>query len=576
MTGSPSEPPAALTNGAPINPSPATREGGGTSGTAPAGLVGNVVRLALGNVGSRVLGLAREQVVAALFGTTVAASAFSAASRVPTMTYDLLIGGALSSALVPVFAEVAARQEAATARGEAPAPDDDLGTVAGAVLGVALAVLVPVVALLVILAEPLMAVLGAGFAPEDQATATLLVRLAMPVVILTGIAAVFQAILLARREMTRPAIAPATYNLGIIVGALVLAPWLGVVSLVVGMLGGASAQVVVQRPDRSTRLRVRLDLRHPAVRRILRLYGPVAAGLGLSAAVIALDTRLASQTGEGSLAAMRYATTVVQLPLGLVASALSAATLPVLARYGRLGIRNAGFQDTLANAITAATLLVAPLMVGAILLREPIVRLLFARGAFDEAGVALTATALLWYAPQLPFVAIDQLLIAAFYAVQDTRVPVLAGVAGAVIFAAVAIIATPAVGMAGLVGANTIQHAAHATILAVVLARRGFSPTATHLGAVARAAVAATAMAIVVAGAQAILPVPAGDAGLILFLMITGGAGTVAYVATLAALRGPEVAWVAGMARARLIGRLSRLAAPGIAPTRTHGTRDDA
>ena len=544
------------------NPSPTAVGGGlharsqGTGawrgGSIGGGLVGNVLRLTLGNVGSRVLGLAREQVVAALFGTTVAASTFSAASRVPTMVYDLLIGGALSSALVPVFAEVAARQEAATARGQAPDPEDDLGIVAGAVLGVALAVLVPVVLLLMAFAEPLMAVLGAGFAPEDQARATLLVRLAMPVVVLTGVAAVFQAILLARREMTRPAIAPAIYNLGIIVGAVALAPWLGVASLVVGMLAGAAGQVWVQWPRAATGLRVRIltpgnwfaGLRHPAVRRILRLYGPVAGGLVVSAAVIALDTRLASQTGEGSLAAMRYATTVVQLPLGLVASALSAATLPVLARYGRSGIRDVGFQDTLSGALAAAVLMVSPLMVGAVLLREPIVRLLFARGAFDEAGVALTTTALLWYAPQLPFVAIDQLLIAAFYAVQDTRVPVLAGVAGAAIFAGVAVVATPVIGMAGLVGANTVQHAAHAAILTIVLARRGFVPGTGRLGALVRAGFAATVMGAVITGIQAVLAAPVGTVGLILYLMATGGAGVCAYAATVAAMRGPEVAWV--------------------------------
>jgi putative peptidoglycan lipid II flippase len=217
-----------------------------------------------------------------------------------------------------------------------------------------------------------------------------------------------------------------------------------------------------------------------------------------------------------------------------------------LARYGRSGIKDAGFQETLAGALAAAILMVAPLTVGAILLREPIVRLLFARGAFDEAGVALTATALLWYAPQLPFVAIDQLLIAAFYAVQDTRVPVLAGVASAVIFAAVAVVAAPAMGMSGLVGANTVQHAVHATILAVVLKRRGFVPAADRLGALVRAVVAGAVMGVVITVVQSSLPATSGTVGLILYLMATGGAGVTAYVATLATLRGPEVAWFIG------------------------------
>ena len=549
----------------------------------PRGIIANAIRLTLGNIGSRILGLVREQVVAALFGTTVAASVFSAASRVPTMVFDLLIGGALSSALVPVFAEVASRNEktgasvgipaqtgvgmgdGTTDRSEAiPARSDagsedwatdvqsgDLGAVAGAVLGIALAVLIPIVIALAIVAEPLMELLGTGFAPEVQSQGSLLVRLALPTVILMGVAAIFQAMLLARNDVTRPAIAPAIYNLGIIIGALALSPWLGVSSLVIGMLVGATGQVLLMWPKRAVGLRIRLDLRHPAVRRILRLYGPVAGGLVVSAAIIILDTRLASQTGAGSLAAMRYATTIVQLPLGLVVAALSTASLPVLARYGRNGLNEPGFRQTLGSGLTAAVVLVAPLMVSAMVLREPIVRLLFARGAFDDAGVALTATALLWYAPQLPFVAIDQLLIAALYAVQNTRVPVLAGVACAGIFATVAITTVDPLGMKGLVLANTVQHGAHATILAVYLMRHGIHITAARIRAMLRVAVASGTMALALTGATVLVVPPTSTVTLILYLGSAAGIGGAIYLATLVALRGSEVTSVLAAIRAR-------------------------
>ncbi|NBX47492.1 MAG: hypothetical protein EBT22_09950, partial [Chloroflexi bacterium] len=478
----------------------------------PRGIIANAIRLTLGNIGSRILGLVREQVVAALFGTTVAASVFSAASRVPTMVFDLLIGGALSSALVPVFAEVASRNEKTGASVGIPAPTEvgtgvgttdrseaiparsdagpedwakdaqsgDLGAVAGAVLGIAIAVLIPIVIALAIVAEPLMELLGTGFAPEVQSQGSLLVRLA----------------LLARNDVTRPAIAPAIYNLGIIIGALALSPWLGVSSLVIGMLVGATGQVLLMWPKRAVGLRIRLDLRHPAVRRILRLYGPVAGGLVVSAATII----------------------IVQLPLGLVVAALSTASLPVLARYGRNGLNEPGFRQTLGSGLTAAVVLVAPLMVGAMVLREPIVRLLFARGAFDDAGVALTATALLWYAPQLPFVAIDQLLIAALYAVQNTRVPVLAGVACAGIFATVAITTVDPLGMKGLVLANTVQHGAHATILAVYLMRHGIHITATRIRAMLRVAVASGTTALALTGATVLVVPPTSTVTLILYL----------------------------------------------------------
>ncbi len=529
------------------------------------GVVANAIRLTLGNIGSRILGLVREQVVAALFGTTVAASVFSAASRVPTMVFDLLIGGALSSALVPVFAEVASRNETTSTSAGIPArrgvstgdgeadvhSSGDLGAVAGAVLGSALAVLIPIVIALAIVAEPLMELLGTGFAPEVQSQGSLLVRLALPTVILMGVAAIFQAMLLARNDITRPAIAPAIYNLGIIIGALALSPWMGVSSLVIGMLAGATGQVLLMWPNRAVGLRIRVDLRHPAVRRILRLYGPVAAGLVVSAAIIILDTRLASQTGAGSLAAMRYATTIVQLPLGLVVAALSTASLPVLARYGRNGLKEPGFRQTLGSGLTAAVVLVAPLMVGAMVLREPIVRLLFARGAFDDAGVALTATALLWYAPQLPFVAIDQLLIAALYAVQNTRVPVLAGVACAGIFATVAITTVDPLGMKGLVLANTVQHGAHATILAVYLMRHGLPITATRIRTMLRVAVASGTMALALTGATVLVVPPTTTVTLILYLGSAAGIGGAIYLATLVALRGSEVTSVLAAIRAR-------------------------
>ncbi len=437
----------------------------------------------LGNVVSRALGLVRNQTIGALYGVTAAADVFNAANRVPTMVYDLLIGGAISAALVPVFSEYAARDERRRLAGAAgvPAPGGsgtavprgagsegagELEVLAGTVLGLALAVLVPAVTLLIVWAGPLMSVLGVGFAPADQAQGMLLVRLALPAVVLQGVSAVLMGVLYAVRRVSLPSYAAAIYNLAIILCAILLSPWLGVTSLVVGVLVGAAGQVLLQLPGlRGLRLRPTLDLAHPGVRRILRLYAPVAASLLVSSGVVTLDTRLASQTGQGSLAAMGFATNLVQFPLGLVATALSFAVLPVLARYGPEGARTAGFQRTLGMGMKAGLLLIVPATVALIMLRTPVVRLLFQRGAFGSEGVDLTALALAFYAPQLPFVAVDQLLIAACYALQNTRLPVVVGVAGAGLYAAVALVTVEPMGMAGLVLANTMQNSAHAVIL---------------------------------------------------------------------------------------------------------------
>jgi putative peptidoglycan lipid II flippase len=537
------------------------------------------VLIMLGNVASRVLGLVREQLIAALFGTTAAASVFTAASRVPTMVYDLLIGGALTAALVPVFSEYAAREEQAKEAKEAeeaegtgwaegaegggraegaggPRRDSELGRLAGAVLGLALLVLLPVVVLLMLLARPLMSVLGVGFAPEWQEQGILLVRVALPAVLLMGVAAVLMGVLYALHRVTLPSFSAAIYNALIILCGLALSPWLGVTSLVVGILVGAAGQTLLQVPGlRRASIRLSFDLSHPGVRRIARLYLPVAGGLLVSAGVVALDTRLASTTGEGTLAAMRYATTLIQLPLGLVATALSFATLPVLSRYGASGAAEAGFRRTLANGIKAALLLVVPAMVGLIVLREPIVRLLFQRGAFGPEGAAQTALALLVYAPQLPFVAVDQLLIAAFYALQNTRLPVLVGVAGAGLYALVALGTVERLGMAGLVLANTVQNSAHAVILLICLRRVTGPQQADGLWAAAgRIALAGGLMALVVAVAQQLLPAPHDVYPLAAYLLVLSAAAGGVYLATLAALRSGELAYAVAIVRARIGG----------------------
>ncbi len=477
----------------------------------------------VGNLASRILGLVRDQTIAALFGVTAQASIFGVVSRVPTMVYDLLIGGAMTAALVPVFSEYAREDTPSPSppergiEGGEKRPDERRGQLAsalGATVGAALLVLIPAVALLIVAAPQLIAFMGEGFAPETQDLGMRLVRLALPSVAILGIASVLMAAHYARERFVHPSFATALYNVGIIAGALLLTPFFGLGGLVLGLLAGAALQCAAQSPAlRGVRWRALINFRHPALRRILRLYAPVAGGLVVSVGVTSLDTRLASQTGAGSIAAMRYATTLVQLPLGLVATALSFATLPVLSKQAAALVawRRAGKPDgvdarwsegvvagaseqppdlaayraTLALTLRLALLCIAPLTVALIVLHQPVVRLLFERGAFTADSTDLTALALLFYAPQLPFVAIDQVLIAAFYALQNTRTPVLVGVVTAGLYVVVALALVDEWGMPALVFANTVQNSAHGVILAVLLWRAVGRATAAphHLGA---------------------------------------------------------------------------------------------
>ena len=524
------------------------------------GIATAAVLITAGNVASRLLGLVREQTIAALFGTTAIASIFSAVSRVPTMVYDLLIGGAITAALIPVFSEIAGRGERRSAAEGAAVGDMELREVAGAVLALALAVLAPVVALLVIGAPWLIELLGVGFAPEVREQGVLLTRIALPSVVLLGAAAVLMAVLYALQRVTIPSFAAAAYNAGIIVCALLLARPFGVVGLVIGLLVGAAAQLALQLFGLRDQLpRLSLALGQPAVRRIMRLYAPVAAGLVVSALVVVLDTRLASLSGDASLAAMRYATQVVQLPLGLVATALSFAVLPVLSRLGGAGTADAmeeGFRETLGLGIRAALVLIVPMMVVLMVLRAPVIALLYGYGAFGAEDVEVTGTALLYYAPQLPFVAVDQLLIAAFYALQNTRLPVLVGVVGAGLYAVVALATVERMGMAGLVLANSVQNGAHAVILfgALAVQHPGAAPRGLW-SVLGRVSLSAVLMALVCFLYQGLLPMPSETIALALHVMGALAVGGATYLLAMTLLAGEEVRLVRSMVSARLRAR---------------------
>jgi putative peptidoglycan lipid II flippase len=428
--------------------------------------------IALGNVISRVLGLVREQVMAALFGATAATDAFVAASTVPMIVYDLLVGGAISAALVPVFVDASADEE-------------KLWRLLSTVLTLAGAVLT-VVAVLLGLGAPLVVdLLASGFSQEVRDAAVPMVRVMLAAVVLQGLAGVVTAVLYARRRVTLPAFAAAVYNGAVVVVAFLFHQVLDVYALVLGVVVGAAGQLVLQLPGLGRwYVRPSLDLDRPELRTILRLYAPVALGMVVTIVGIVIDRNLASRLAEGSLSVMNYATRLIQFPLGLVGTAVSIAVLPLLTHHSTVlaaaresgsadAVAAEGYRETLRFGARIVLLLMLPATIGLIVLREPLVQLLFERGRFGEVDTARTALVFLAYAPQLPFTALDQLLIVAFYARKDTRTPVAVGVVTVLLYLASALALIGPLDVAGLALANAIQNSAHGLILLVILERAG-------------------------------------------------------------------------------------------------------
>jgi putative peptidoglycan lipid II flippase len=433
---------------------PAAGEGGDIAQAA--------ILVALGNVSSRFLGLVRETVISHLFGATGLVSAFRVASIVPTMIYDLLIGGMISAALVPVLSDYMA-----------PGRRDELRRLVGALFTLVAVVFSAVVLILEIAAPGVALLLGGGFNPHLLAETTRLTRLILPAVLFFGLSGAAAGLLYADKRFVYPAFGASVFNAGIVVMALFFGERLGIASLALGVLLGSILQLAIQLPGlRDVGLSLSLDLRHPGLRHMGGLYLPVALGLIVSQVGIAIDRNLASRTGEQSIAWMQNATTLVQFPLGLVAVAVSTAVLPSLSRLASSDDM-ARFRQTLGMGLRVVILLILPATAGLLILATPVVALLFEHGAFQPYDTVRTVQALRVYLIGLPFAAIDQLLIFAFYARKDTRTPVLVGVLGVLTYLLVALALIAPLGMLGLVLANSVQLSSHALIM-LYLVHRNF------------------------------------------------------------------------------------------------------
>ena len=474
--------------------------------------------LALGNVFSRILGLTREVVLSFLFGASGAVDAFQIAIIVPKAIYDLLIGGHINGAIVPVLSEVIAL------RGK-----DELWRVVSVLLSLT-TVLLAVLVLLIECFAPQVVRVVSDADGQTLRLATAMLRMTAPALIFMGLFAIFSAALFALRAFSLPAFAGVVFNACIVGVTVAFAPPLtlqpalqngislfpfaveraadGILIVAAGWLVGALAQMLLQLPGlRRGRLRLTVNWSHPALRRIALLYAPVMLSLVMDTLIIRpFSYNIASRTGTGGIAYMNWATTLIQFPQGLVATAISIAILPTLARQSATltAAAERAFKDTLGLGLRLTITLILPAASGLFVLAIPIIDLLFEHGAFTAADTAITAQALRLYLIGLPFAAIDLLLVYAFYARKDTLTPALIGVVSLIVYMLTALALFEQQGLYSLMIADSVKHLTHALIAGVLLARRMGGFGAQRLGATAfKTLLAALAMA---AAAQASLP----------------------------------------------------------------------
>lgn len=415
-------------------------------------------------VASRILGWLRLSVIGAQFaGQPRELDAFLAAFRIPDTIFNLLVAGALSSAFIPVFSSYLAKER-----------EQEAWRVASSVMNAMLLALVALSAVMWAAAPYLVPLMAPEFDADQIALMTDLTRIMLLSPIFMGLSSLFTGVLNSYRQFLSGATAPLVYNAVIILFALFAAPFMGIHALAVGVVAGSGTMWLVQVPEltfRRTRYTFALDLGHAGVREIAALAWPRTLALAVVQVTLFVDVNLASRMPPGSYTALLYAFQLTMLPLGVFSIAISSAVFPTLTRLASVG-QHLRMRDALEQAVRWIGFLTFPTVIVMIVLRRPIVHLLFQYGEFGEAMREATALAFLFYSLGLGGHALVQILARAYYATRDTTTPLVMTVVSIAVNVALAIALAPGLGINGLALANSIATLAEAGLLLFVLAPR--------------------------------------------------------------------------------------------------------
>ncbi len=400
-------------------------------------LTGQQLRQATGVVAaafilSGALGVVRQAVIGPLFGAGIELDAFYAAYRIPELLFTLVAGGALGSAFIPIFARYLGHDDL-----------DGAWRLASAII-----TLVALIATILAIISGIFAdsITGHVLIPEaslvQQALTTNLMRIMLCTVIIFGVSGLIMGILNTYQHFLTPALAPSMNNVGLIIGALFLAPRFGVYGLAIGAVLGALLHLGIQLPALrgiGPRLRPLPDLHTPGVVEVLRLMGPRVIGSAVVQVNFLVNTVLTSGMVPGSYTALTSAFALMFTVLGVLGQSVGTAVFPSLAALSARDDTD-GFRRTLVGAMRDVLFLSLPASVGLIALAVPLVATIYQRGHWSVDDTLATAWALQFFALGLAGFALQEVLARAFYALRDTMTPVTIAVGGMLLNVALSLI----------------------------------------------------------------------------------------------------------------------------------------
>jgi putative peptidoglycan lipid II flippase len=386
-----------------------------------AGLIGAAT------MGSRILGVARETVLAALFGAGTEMDAYNVAFRIPNFLRDLFAEGAMTAAFVPTFTRTLTEQGR-----------EQAWRLGNLVINALLLITGVIVVAGMIFAGPITTWLAPRFAevPGKLELTAHLTRIMLPFLTTVAIAVATMGMLNSLGRFFLPSLSPAMFNVATIFSAFALVPlmprfgWPAITAIAIGTLLGGIGQIGLQWPSlrrEGFRYRPVIDFKDPLLREVLRLMIPGTLGLAAVQINVVVNTYLAADQGESAVSWLGYAFRLMYLPIGIFGVSIATAALPDISRQA-VGDDLASIRRTVSSALRMMLMLNVPATLGLIALAEPIVSLIYQRGAFTPADTIATAAALAFYAPGLIGYSAVKIASPTFYSLRDSRTPVIVSV----------------------------------------------------------------------------------------------------------------------------------------------------
>jgi len=448
----------------------------------------NVILVAAAFALAAATGLARNMVIARQFGIGAGLDAYYAAFKLPDLLFTVVAGGALATAFIPLFVDFLALRDRVGA-----------WRFAAAVTNWAVLITAALAALAAVLAPWLVrTIIAPGFSPAMQAETASVMRLVLISTVIFAISSVLGSALQGFKSFLWPALGPVVYPLGVIAGALWLAPTWGIRGLAVGAVLGSLLHLGTKIPGLARhgfRWRPSLHADEPAqdsptehtaapiratdgsqprrgpLGRLVVLMVPRVLDLGVFHLTLLVTTNLASRLGPGSVSALEWGWDAMQLPETIIGTAFGLVAFPTMAELGARGDLD-GLRRTLAESLRTVLAMAIPAALALILLGRPLLQTLYQRGAFDAAATAAVFIPLSLYALGLPAHAAIELAARAFFAQKDTVTPLLIAVGSAVANILLCIVLMGRLGYGGLALANSLAVTMEALVLLAVLRRR--------------------------------------------------------------------------------------------------------